>query len=329
MFRWIIVNYHYVHNTKDYPFKNLKGNTPDQFRKQVRKLKNIFRVLPAGAVISECKLGKPSDYYCTICFDDGIRDIYDFAMPILKEEGISGTFFISSSPFFERKVLSVQKIHLLMGEIGVSEFRNRFMHLLEEKFERYELNDLERYRIKHTYRYDTPEAADFKMKLNFLLPYDVRDTILDEIFVSYFGDESEISSKIYIQQHQIEEMQSSGMEIGSHFHTHSVMTFLTEIQQRREVERGVEFIKRFSNGSLLFSYPFGTENVWSETTLSALSRHKVDASFSMGRRVATDFDVKENRCLIPRYSTDDIFIHKTDKLLPLPELSIVDSVDNE
>jgi len=315
MIRWLIINYHYVHYEDGYPFKGLKGNTVGQFRKQVRVLKQEFEVLPAGAVIRQMNKKSNHNFYCTICFDDGISDIYNYVFPILLDEGIQATLFISSSPVFEKKVLSVQKIHLLIGELGIDEFRKRFLNLLRLRQGIYKLNDLAAYGIRHHYRYDSPEIADFKMQLNFLLPYSVRDPILNEVFSSAFGDEAEISSKLYVSSDEIKEMSDKGMEIGSHFHSHSILAFLSDLQQQKEVEDGVGLIRRYNKENLLFSYPFGEKNVWGNATIKALKEYEIKAAFSMGRTVVRMADVKGQKYFLPRFSTSDIFLNKTEKFV--------------
>lgn len=312
MSNWLIVNYHYVHNSHDYPFKNLRGNTPEQFRRQVRALKEHFKVLTAGAVLADWCGSALADFYCTVCFDDGIKDIYDYALPILLEEGLKGTFFINSSPLEEKRLLSVQKIHLLMGELGSEEFRLRFMRLLDERQGQYQLNDLARCGIKHSYLYDTDEVAEFKMKLNFLLPCSLRDVLLNEIWMPLFGDESEIADKLYVRDEQIKEMWACGMEIGSHFHTHAVQALLPETEQWQEVQKGVALLKKYNAGMALFSYPFGGDNSWGQETLNAFGHYGVNYAFSMGRRMAAQADIA-GKYTIPRFSTDDIFINKSDK----------------
>ena len=71
--------------------------TPDTFRQQLRQLKQLFTVLPLGEWVERAERGAPlPQRACAITFDDGWRDNFEFALPILQQEQLPATVFVVS-----------------------------------------------------------------------------------------------------------------------------------------------------------------------------------------------------------------------------------------
>ena len=92
------------------------------------------------------------------------------------------------------------------------------------------------------------------------------------------------------------------------------MRLLPPVHQLLEVEIGIEMIRKLHSKMLLFSYPFGSENVWGDDTVSQLSQSGVTAAFTMGRRLATQSDINK-QFFIPRYSVTDVFDHDNNLMI--------------
>lgn len=68
--------------------------TPASFRQQLRLLKRFFTVLPLSEWVDRSRAGTPlPPRACAITFDDGWRDNYEYALPILLEEQVPATVF--------------------------------------------------------------------------------------------------------------------------------------------------------------------------------------------------------------------------------------------
>ncbi len=71
--------------------------TPDTFRQQLRQLKQWFTVLPLREWVERAERGAPLPARaCAITFDDGWRDNFEFALPILQQEQLPATVFVVS-----------------------------------------------------------------------------------------------------------------------------------------------------------------------------------------------------------------------------------------
>lgn len=71
--------------------------TPASFERQVKILKQLFTVLPLAEWIERRRQGRPlPPRACAITFDDGWRDNFEFALPILQREQVPATIFVVS-----------------------------------------------------------------------------------------------------------------------------------------------------------------------------------------------------------------------------------------
>jgi peptidoglycan/xylan/chitin deacetylase (PgdA/CDA1 family) len=75
----------------------------EQFAAHLEYLKSNYRVLPLAEIVENLNSGKPlPDNAAAITIDDGYRDVYDIAFPLLKQHGIPATLF-AITDFLDRK----------------------------------------------------------------------------------------------------------------------------------------------------------------------------------------------------------------------------------
>jgi peptidoglycan/xylan/chitin deacetylase (PgdA/CDA1 family) len=89
--------------------------TVPTFERQLAFLARHFEVVPLGALLDEpgAAARRPR---CVITFDDGWRDNYELAYPILRERGVPATVFLTTDFVgTERVFWHTELIHLLLG----------------------------------------------------------------------------------------------------------------------------------------------------------------------------------------------------------------------
>jgi peptidoglycan/xylan/chitin deacetylase (PgdA/CDA1 family) len=64
-----------------------------------------FDVVPLGALLERLERGRALDRQLAITFDDGYRDNYEVAAPILARRGLPATFFVTTG-FLESKIVA-------------------------------------------------------------------------------------------------------------------------------------------------------------------------------------------------------------------------------
>ena len=220
-----IINYHYCHPV-DHRFPGLKGITPEQLDRQIRTLKEHFLLASLSEVL-DCAWQRPGPV-AVLTFDDGIKDLVEFVLPVLERHGVTTTFFVSSAPYMEHELLHVHRIHLLQATLGTIQFQERFRHALDSCGTEFEYDNPDLLETVQLYPHDTPEVRAFKTDLNYRIPYPVVEGILRDLVKETVCDEEEIAEAFYLSREDIETCLDSGHELGLHSHRHRVLSRLSK-----------------------------------------------------------------------------------------------------
>jgi len=224
-----------------------------------------------------------------LTFDDGTRDHYDVVYPILKKYNISGLFFLCSN-IFEHRILDVNIIHQIIAN---SQFDDLFSNFQKMLIENNITND--NYNMLINTEYDDKKMLYFKQMLQFILPDDIKNKILNKLANIYkvslnFDD-------YYMNIKQIKEMKENGMEFGFHTSTHKRLEKLSYEEQFNEIISNMDLLTKENiiDDDAAFSYPFGSYNC---DTLNILMKNKIKYAFGINMK---QFTYKDNLLTIPRY----------------------------
>jgi peptidoglycan/xylan/chitin deacetylase (PgdA/CDA1 family) len=261
------VNYHYIRPWYDEPYPGIHGITPEVFEHQLKLLGRVGHFVGA-AEIGEALAGvRPlPDRAFVVTLDDGLREQYEHAWPILRRLGVPAIFFVNTAAIAERRVLGVHKIHLVrawqppekllerLGQSGRSGNGGQMGALSDVSL----IESIRRRAAAH-YNYDDPETACLKYLLNFVLEPAVRDRLITECFEEMNpGAESEISQRLYMSGEELHILSDMGC-LGSHGDDHLPLGLLTPVEVRREIERSVERIEAWTGRRPeALSYPYGS-----------------------------------------------------------------------
>jgi len=89
----VVVTFHRVNNTT---VGDGLTCSVEIFERCCRFFANHFRVVPLRHLVKKLEAGAPLNREMAITFDDGYKDNYEYAAPILKELGLQATFFVVS-----------------------------------------------------------------------------------------------------------------------------------------------------------------------------------------------------------------------------------------
>lgn len=254
-----ILAYHRVLDDEEssFPFdQEVISATTDGFFRQMKFVRDNFDVISfrdlANCEERQCPWPKRG---LIITFDDGYRDNYTNAFPILKELGLTATIFLTA------------------GHIGAREL---FWW------------DLVAYCIKHSARASitVPQINSEPMLLT---SGDARNAVIRDVlrwlkvisesckrtFVSDLAELTGISppnheaEPMHLNWTEVSEMATSGFEFGSHTLTHPILTKVSEEQLVAEVGQAKTMIEqRLKREIIAFSYPVGRFNDRVQTEVS-------------------------------------------------------------
>ena len=299
-----VVFYHYIREPESTPFAGIRALAPADFAAQLDWLAARFDVVdgPAfeRAVAARRPFTRPS---ALLTFDDGFVDHYTNAFPAMRDRGLGGVFFVVGSTLRGRpRLANVHKSHLLLGQLGPEALLAAVRGEVEAVVEAHASGPAARPGV---YRYDEQPEAAVKRMLNYELPFEVVDGVLDHLFRAHVGEPDAVARELYLTPAMIREMAGGGMTFGFHTESHRVLSRLSAAEQAEELTEGVSLIRELTGQDTVpFCYPYGFPHTYNEDTVRILDAAGYSLAFNTVRRHARpDLDP---RFELPRFDTRDV-----------------------
>ena len=299
----IIVNFHYVRENFKTPYPSIFGRTPFEFRQQLEILSTLGKFISQEDIKDYFLLGKqlPSKSFL-ITFDDGLREQYELALPILTKMGIPAIFFINTLPLAKTEILTVHKTHIIRSQRPSEKLMNYFKHRLKS-----ENQIISEKRLTEgaatTYRYDTKADRELKYLLNFVLNLKQQEKYTNAIFDDIFPEqEAKIHHQLYMDAEQIKTLGQRNL-IGCHGHSHLPLGQLSPKKQKAEILDSKTFLESITGKIIYtFSYPYGTQEAI-KCIPQTLKKYSFIFAFTMERGVNSGYNAPY---LLSRFDTNDV-----------------------
>ena len=255
----LVLNYHRIGNPGDSLFDhNLWSASAEDFERQTAFLAKSFDVI--GLADLEHALSQSRGQFVMVTFDDGYRDNYSTAFPILKSYGVPATFFIATG-FIDHPRVPVWDELAWMS-------RTTTLPLLAA-------NEWLPSPVSFA---DQDRAQGFRQLLT------VYRTAGSELIGEYLDDLADalgtgrcpasMAADQWMTWDMLREMQSEGMTFGGHTVNHPILANTTADQQDWEVgECQRRLIDELGQPIDAFSYPNGKRGDFNEFTRAALRSH--------------------------------------------------------
>jgi len=185
---------------------------------------------------------------CAITFDDGWRDNYTNALPILKKYNVPATIFLTVNFIGTNDWFWPEKVYYLLQKStesgkccnsAVESLLNQKMgiHIGENNADLICLGDKMIGRIKS---FPSTYIEDFINEWR---------EVLNEAFPQ---------KRLFLNWDEIKDMSRHGMTFGSHTMNHRILTYLSKKEKKLEIEESFEILKGAKiNFIPIFSYPNG------------------------------------------------------------------------
>jgi peptidoglycan/xylan/chitin deacetylase (PgdA/CDA1 family) len=264
----LVLNYHRVGDANQTPYDSGTFScTAAELDWQIGRLKGKFRIVTleeaAGIVHGR---SKPAGTSVLITFDDGYRDNYDEAFPVLQRHGVPAAFFLPTAfvgtdllPWWDQAAYMVKRS------------TETCLWLNYPTAPKFELTGADRSAavVSVLRFFKRTGAAD---------PERFLEALETATGVARPGAHNE---RCFLNWDEAREMQAAGMSFGSHTHTHEVLAGLKYERQVEELETSREILEsRLGERINALAYPIGKPETFSNDTSRALRAAGYDMAFS-------------------------------------------------
>ena len=223
----------------------------ETFERQIEYLTRRFLILSFQEALKmwERKSADPDGRYCIVTFDDGWRDNYEYAFPILKKFGVPATIFLPMEFIGTNQWFWPDRLGYLLNQ----------HHGLKAGW-----NGLDSWSLmkkKHPWL-DGFETGNKEVMIDFLIekakqqsPEEIEEAIGELASVLELKVPRE---RILLNWEEVREMSREGISFGSHTLTHRILTTLSMEEMEHEVSASFRSLQvEGVNWTPVFSYPNG------------------------------------------------------------------------
>jgi peptidoglycan/xylan/chitin deacetylase (PgdA/CDA1 family) len=273
----LVLNYHRIGNSDNDLFDpGIFSATGEQFDDQISYLKrqaSLVTLDEALEFVEGTEKNTARRLRVLITFDDGYLDNYDLAFPVLRSHGVQGVFFLVSG--------NVGSCHVPWWDLIAHLIRTAQRPRFSLRYPAELTVDTERDGFAKTLRdvlrlYKRPENIDSAR-------------FIEELREAGKGSDPANGLRRFLDWTEAREMLAQGMAIGSHTHTHPVLSQLALNEQRDELAQSRDLLmKRLGVDVTVIAYPVGATTSFTEETrrLARETGYRADFSFYGGTNSA-------------------------------------------
>lgn len=255
----IILTYHRVLDSPQFKTQLYQPGmvvSVETFEKQMEFLKKNYSVISLDHLIDWVKKRrsiKPRSVVIT--FDDGWRDNFTNAYPVLRKYELPAVIFLTTDYVDTRKWFWPEKLISILKFISEESLKVPIPDWLTPSTVRELLNDALKSRVDR-------ETVDKLVEDLKTISEEERDKLLYYLVEKAGISLDDITSKrISLNWDEVGEMNKNGVAMGSHSQTHSMLIELSDLRIEAELRESKKRIERhLETPCLSFAYPYGGWN---------------------------------------------------------------------
>ncbi len=251
----LIVNYHRIGNAEEDLFDpGVFSATAEEFDEQIKFLKrnvDIVTLEEALAFVDGTQKDKVRRCRVLITFDDGYLDNYEIAHPILRSHGVQGVFFLVTSMVGSSHIPWWDRISYMMKSGGKRRFSLHYPANLEVDVDRDGMFESLRSVLKLYKRPENTDPARF----------------MREAAEAIQGEEPPTTVRRFLNWDEARVMSREGAAIGSHTHSHNLLSHLEPERQYEELAKSRAILNE-QLGVVVdtIAYPVGKKDAFTDET---------------------------------------------------------------
>lgn len=229
--------------------------SPEMFEHQLRYLRRQYRIISLEDLAELLAAGQDiPPKSVVITFDDGWRDNFEYAFPILKELDVPATIFLTAEYIGTEKLFWPEKVIALFD--AIEETNVDYPDLSGMTLPHDVASAIER--IKQTGGPDRDEAVGDLIERIKLIDRGLRDELIARLEAA---TGTLPKHRVMLNWEEVSSMQAEGVSFGSHGLSHEIMTEIDEDRLREELTRSKAVIEeRLGRPCLTLAYPNGNHD---------------------------------------------------------------------
>jgi peptidoglycan/xylan/chitin deacetylase (PgdA/CDA1 family) len=227
-----------------------------RFEEQIQFLAQEYNVIPLPEAIDRLSQGLPlPERSAVVTFDDGLRNVYTTAFPVLRRYQMPASVFLVTSLIESGRPTWLDRLYLSVIQTSLSEAT------------------IGETRLPLATDSDRAAAYSFLCEYFKRMPNPVKDEKLEQFFQQVGhpkegGPDSPVATLAWTE---IEELVRSGLiTFGSHTHTHPILSQCDPESQREELRLSRDILGEHLGKADLFAYPNGSSADFTEVTKGTL-----------------------------------------------------------
>jgi len=246
------------------------GPTQSQFERQLKWLKQNFTLLSESELLTILEQPNLRDRYAVLTFDDGYRDNYELALPVLRAHGAPAIFFVCPG----------------LIDSGTVGWWDLIAYLIKRSAKRTICLDGSVFDLEHGKSEAIAQLTGWMKRRPHRETADLVARISEACAVAL--PDSRQQSRELMTWEEVREAKRQGIAIGSHTHTHRVLATLREEDERWELRESKSRLEsQLHCGVRTIAYPAGNRSNFTARTKRLVAECGYSAGFSYHSGVNT------------------------------------------
>ena len=259
----IILNYHRIGPMTDKWINNPLHQKI--FGEQMKYLSENYEIISLNDLSEMIIRGNIPKKAVVITFDDGYKDNYEFAFPVLKKYNIPATIFLATGPIEQRKIFWWDKVNYALYHTDV---------------ESIDLMDIGTYQLISD-EDKIKSGFDIVEKLKRIRNDKKESIIKDLIDLTHVNIPDKLGKQHILSWNEIKKMDKNGIDFGAHTVNHPILTNVTLDEAKWEINSSKNFIEEILERKInSFAYPNGKNDDFNTNILSLVKNSGFNCSVS-------------------------------------------------
>ncbi|MGQ9627153.1 MAG: polysaccharide deacetylase family protein [Anaerolineae bacterium] len=245
----------------------LLSASPAGFNWQMEYLRSHFEVLSFEDMVDRFRMGQPlAPNTALVTFDDGYRDNYDLAYPILHRHDLPATIFLTTGLIGSKQRMWWDELAAIIGTTeakrvcvpGLGEIR------LETSRDRVRTKE----RLRHHFKAISEDER--------------RDGL--NALMSELGSrmQPEFEERVHLSWDEVRVMNRNRITFGAHTHSHTILTRVSMERAEQEIADSKRIVEReLGQPVRFFAYPNGQPGDFNAHTRMMLIEHGFEAAVTL------------------------------------------------